>query len=402
MTPGRPCQLCGSPVEEILDLGPQPVLNRFPRSAGEDEYTHPFVLAACPRCGLVQLPRPIPAEELRPRVDWVSYREPVGHLDGLADRVAALPGLTPDARIAGLTEHDDALLARLRDRGFANTVRLDWREALGVAAPNAATETLQAALAADGGRRLAAGEGRASLLVARSLVEHSHDLRRLLAALRELVEPGGHLVVEAPDSEPAFERGELGFLWEEHVLYFTAATLAASLAASGFAPLSVDRPPAIGELVAIARRDPPAGSTPAAPDDAGRRRAEAFAAAVPDARRRWRALLEDRANRPAALFGAGHAGAMFLNALGLGDLIGCVIEDHPTKQGLFFPGSRLPIVPSSTLMSDDVNLCLLALSPEAEAKVVPKFEAFTAAGGRFASIYSQSARYALAGDGAPR
>src|SRR2546422_701060 len=115
------CQVCATPLEAVLDLGALPLTNRFPRSPSAPEVTHPFVLGMCPPCGLAQLARPVAARDLRRRVDWITYREPEGHLDEVADAVAGLVGLSPKSRIVGLGDHEETLLRRLRDRGFRRT-----------------------------------------------------------------------------------------------------------------------------------------------------------------------------------------------------------------------------------------------------------------------------------------
>ena len=51
------------------------------------------------------------------------------------------------------------------------------------------------------------------------------------------------------------------------------------------------------------------------------------------------------------------------------------------------PGSRLAIRALASLLEEEVKLCLLSLSPESEAKVVAKNQAFLERGGSFASIF---------------
>jgi hypothetical protein len=91
-----------------------------------------------------------------------------------------------------------------------------------------------------------------------------------------------------------------------------------------------------------------------------------------------------------ALFGAGHLAVKFLNLFGLKDLVYCVIDDHPDKAGLCMPGSGLPVRPSSVLIEERIDLCLLALSPESERKVIAARHDYASRGGRFRSIFASS------------
>jgi hypothetical protein len=96
------------------------------------------------------------------------------------------------------------------------------------------------------------------------------------------------------------------------------------------------------------------------------------------------------------LFGAGHVGIVFVNAFSLGPLLSCAVDDHPRKQGRLLPGAEIPIEPSSVLEDDSIDVCLLALSPESEERVVEANRRFQARGGTFWSIFPASPRYALA------
>ena len=77
------CLYCEQTVGRVLDLGPQPVSNRFlrPEEDPEKQYRHPLILGRCEGCSLLQLIDPMPAREVVPRFDWIQYNEPEGHLD---------------------------------------------------------------------------------------------------------------------------------------------------------------------------------------------------------------------------------------------------------------------------------------------------------------------------------
>src|SRR5262249_35614229 len=101
-----------------------------------------------------------------------------------------------------------------------------------------------------------------------------------------------------------------------------------------------------------------------------------------------------RAQGKVALLGAGHLSAAFINLLGLEKYIDFVADDNPHKQGLYMPGSGVPILDSAQLVERDVRLCLMTVRPEVEETVVRKNQAFTTRGGRMASIFPDSP-YAL-------
>src|SRR2546427_4026941 len=96
------CQLCRSGrISDFLDFGSQPICNRFLSSAAAHEDSYPLKLGQCDTCGLIQIGKPIPAEELEPPYDWITYTEPEAHLDRLAETISCLPGISKDSAIWG-------------------------------------------------------------------------------------------------------------------------------------------------------------------------------------------------------------------------------------------------------------------------------------------------------------
>lgn len=388
------CRICGrAAIREWLNLGPQAIRNRFLQSRDEREAAHALAVGCCCACGMVQLADPPPVEELRPRFDWIKYNEPERHLDEVAAVLAELPGLTPRSVFAGLTYKDDSTLARMKPLGFAATWRPDPQTDLGIDSPFAGIESVQERLTPQTAEKLAAAFGRPDVLLVRHVLEHTHDTRAALDWAARLVRPGGFVLFEVPDAARALDRLDYTTIWEEHTLYFTAATLRACLERSGFEIVSLEAHPYTLEdsLVAIAKPGAVPGVSPASPTEI--LRGTRFVREFPRVRAAIQQQLQDRGR--IAMLGAGHLTGAFVNLYGLADRIDCVVDDSANKQGLFMPGSRLPILPPSELVAGGIDLCLMTVRPEIEAAVVARNAAFTARGGQLASVFPDSP-YALA------
>lgn len=392
----RECSSCQARAVELLrDFGPHPICNRYLVAADAPEFMHPMVIGQCGACGLVQTLDPVPAAELVPPVDWISYNEPEGHLDAVAETLSNLPGLPSDAVCVGVSFKDDTLLARLQRRGFT-TWRLDMESDLGIKRKGCGVESIQAKLDAPRAATITVGRGRADLVIARHILEHAHDLHGFMAAVRALAKPGGYVVFEVPDCTLAFDLKDLTTLWEEHTVYFTPVTFQRTVAAAGarLADFKVHPYPFENCLVGVIRLEP--GVAPAAmgakPLAAELARARAFAAALETRRvelQRWLGDFRARHGKIAVL-GAGHLACTWIHLLGLREYIEFLADDNPNKQKLFLPGARLPIRGSARLLAEDIRLCLLAVNPEAEPKVVARNREFVERGGRIASIFPAS------------
>ncbi|MFH2204187.1 MAG: class I SAM-dependent methyltransferase [Elusimicrobiota bacterium] len=395
------CRQCGkTELEELIQCGPQPIGNRFLESRELEEYLHPLTLGQCSGCGIVQLTESPPAEELRPRLDWITYSEPEAHLDALADRIAALEGLPDGAVICGVSFKDDSMLRRMRERGCGATWRVDIERDLGVAGAGAGVETVQARLTRGRAAALAREHGPADVVIARHILEHAFDPREFLAAVRCLGKPGAYVVFEVPDCSASIERLDYCVIWEEHVVYFSPETFRDCLRRAGLVPVYFDMVPYPMEnsLIGIGRAG--AGGSGSGEDmsakvlEAELRRGRAFADGFPRRRDALRGRLAAHAekNEKIALFGAGHLACTFVSLLGLGKYIEFVADDHPYKKGMFMPGSKLPIMGSMALLDRGVRLCLLSLNPNNEEAVISNNREFVDRGGEFFSIFPASKR----------
>ena len=375
------CQLCRAPqVETLLDFGPQPVCNRFPESPEEPEALFPMLLEQCLACGLLQTTQPVPAHELRPRVDWITYNEPEGHLDTLADSLATLPVVRS---FGGVTFKDDTLLRRMRERGFETPWRLCLQSDLLIEEPGAGAETIQDRLTPARAKAIAEARGRVDVLLVRHIFEHAHQPLAFAAALKELVRPGGYVLLEIPDCQKALDLCDYSTLWEEHVLYFTPHTFQQAFGQCGLSLVSYFNFPYTLEncLIGVARVEE--GGVFEVDLEAELSRARHFASALPTQRAKYSQLPQNL-----TLFGAGHLAATFLNLLGIASHFDCVVDDNPHKRGRFMPGSKLPIRGSDALPPG--GLCLMSVAVESEEKVIGRNSAFVESGGRFASIFPAS------------
>jgi len=394
------CRICSHDgIREWLDFGPQTLTNRFLRSADEVEFHHPCKLGACRRCGTLQLESPVPVAEMRPRFDWIFYNEPESHLDEVARVLTGLPGVTPESVVGGLTYKDESTLRRLNALGLPRTWAAHARDDLGVESPLGGIESIQDRFTVPTADRLAVKFGRPDVLLVRHVLEHSYDIHQTLRAARALVQPGGYVLFEMPDARKALERSDYTTVWEEHLFYFTPATLRQCFAVAGFEVAYLNRFYYSQEDVLVAVVKP---STPYPLPLTDRElayevdRADRFVRGFSRCRDRIRETVAGfaRTRGKVAMLGAGHLSGAFINLYGLEDAIDFVADDNTKKHGLFMPGSKVPILPSGALVARDVNLCLMTVRAEVEDAVAAKNAAFTARGGVLASVFPES-KYSL-------
>ena len=397
VTPMHSCLSCSTrDVRVLVDFGSQPPSNRFERGEAAPCETHPLVVGQCGRCGLIQLINPMPYTQVKSHFEWLTYNEPEGHLDTLVDRLRQLPGIGSGSRIIGLTYKDDSTIARFNKLGHTNTYRVQAQADLGFTDACAGLESIQAAINASMVTKLAGKHGQADLLLVRHVLEHAHDPRAILSALKALVKPDGYLIFEMPDCAKFIKACDCTFVWEEHITYFNAQTLEACVAHSGLEMReTIIYPyPLEDSLIGIVNNAPSAVTRKKKQDAEETLLAEGirFANQYAVSRTKLQSLFGvwQQAGKKVAIFGAGHLAAKFINLYSLEGLVHCVIDDNSHKKQLLMPGSRLAIRSSTELEAGGIDYCLLSLNPESEQKVRAKYQSYLDRGGRFLSIFASS------------
>lgn len=392
------CLLCQTDLSgPMLELGKLPPCNNFVPQPEFSTTPYPLTLSECPSCALIQLIDPPPVEALTPRVPWIRYNEPDGHLDSVSSQLRE--HLRSPAPIYGVGPFDQPLLNKLT----AQDHRCETLDLLAAEHRNRIDsypylETLQGCLQLSSMQRLAQVKGRAQLVVCRYLLEHCRDPLAALASFRPLLAEDGLALIEVPDSSKFLSRKDYSFVWEEHVTYFTEATLIRLVQQSGYKLLNLLRFEGQLEDALVALVQPLPYSEAAAPltQTKESRLFAPYAEAFSSIRKAWHQALStvrDQGGR-VAVFGAGHQAIMFINALGLQEYISYLVDDDVNKQAYLTPGSHLPIVSSAKMLADDkIDTCLLAVSPRIESKIQEKCAALLERGGKMVSIFPGSPLY---------
>lgn len=357
-------------VEELIDFSLQPVCSHYLSRPDESCQRFPLVLSLDLETGLVFLRHPFPVASLAPRFDWIRYNEPEAHLDDMVEHIIKQGLLTADSRIGGISYKDDSTLERLRKRGFRHIWRLDPAE-IGITNPNANIESLQHHFTPQTAAHITAHHGTLDVLIARHIVEHAENPAVFLAALKALLKPDGILIIEVPDCARSMELPDYTMVWEEHTLYFTEATFGNFCRSAGLKEDTLYRHayPFEDSLIGFFR----AGTTDYGHSHLAEQevaRAHLYAVAFPAYKTRVQEFFQRHAGSGIALFGAGHLTASFVNIFEVAEHIRFVVDDNPNKQGLFLPGSGLPIYPSQRLEEENIGLCLMGVNPAVEEKIV--------------------------------
>ena len=382
-------------TEVLLDLGPQPVSNRFlPSDSDEGAPRYPMRLVLEEETGLLRLEQPFPVEQVRPCYEWLTCFEPEGHLDAMVDRILELPGVEEQSVFGGYSFKDDSTLGRIKSRGYRHQWGVQPERDLGVVDPCASIETFQEVFDVARAKQIRARLGYADVMIVRHVIEHAYKLAEFVSAICALVRPDGYIVWEIPDCERGLEAGDCTILWEEHTHYFTSFTFRQLLMKFGLSIIHYESVsyPLENSVVAITKRSSAVSSgylREATVVSGEVARAHRFGLKVTERRKfiqsKLRAVKESGGT--IAIFGAAHLAVTFLSIMNVADIVDFAIDDNANKIGMKMPVGNLDILGSESLYTKSVNLCLLGLNPQHHREVVERHSGFTDKGGRFASVF---------------
>lgn len=358
-----PCRFCaGTDVVPILDLGEQPLANSYLTSvqmkAPELEPKYPLRVRVCTQCWLVQL------EDFARREDifnedysyYSSFSSSwLAHACDYVEKMTAGLDLDGSSLVVELASNDGYLLRNFDARkipvlgvepcaGVANAA-----QAIGVRTEIVFFGTATAS-------QLASSYGHADLIVANNVLAHVPDLNDFVGGIKVLLKPTGTATIEAPHLLQLLSEGQFDTIYHEHYSYFSLAVLCRVFAAHGLAVVNVEELDTHGGSLRTYVRhagaqelDPSVERVIRAEEASGLESLDTyrqFGAKVESVRDGLREFLAaaQRSGRRVAAYGAPAKGNTLLNYCGVGPSdIEFTVDASPHKQGMFLPGSHIPI-----------------------------------------------------------
>ncbi len=365
-----------------------PIAHRLLRNRDEPEERFPFEVWACGDCGLPQIVKPIDPDILYRQFNYnFSSWKPEPHQPDELDTIAKF---TQHRSVFEIGCNDGLFMEKLRERGAKVLVGVEPNPVSGKIARERGIKVYPDMISPALCRDAVSHAGKFDLVVSRQVLEHIVDFENFFTCVKLVLREDGLLFIDVPDFAPGSSVGDLSVLWEEHVSYFTEATLLALLARHGFEAVSVKKYDFSGGSLAIAARlAEEKMKAPIAPAGVGERfgkRAREYGA-------RLRPLLAKarEGGMQVAIYGAGCRACTFTNAHELADLIELSIDDQKERQGMFLPGTRIPIRSPEDLHAKSAPLvCLLAVNHENEAKVSARLRANLTRPVHLVSIFAPS------------
>jgi SAM-dependent methyltransferase len=373
------CRFCRTPLNRIfIDLGQQPSANALVRSdqlyIREPEYL--LKVFVCEKCLLVQIPKVRKAVDIFTcnYVYFSSYAKSwVEHAHRYVEKITAQKNLGSKSFVVEIASNDGYLLQHFVDKNIP-CLGVDPASNCAEAAREKGVDTLIDFFSAGLARRLCEEYGQADLLLGNNVFAHVPDLNDFAEGLSILLKPDGILTLEFPHLAKLIENNQFDTIYDEHFSYFSFHVVCNVLAKQGLKVFDVEELITHGGSLRIYAchiiNSVPLTSKAVSAmieleykqglgDLAGYTKIQKNAETIRDD---FISLVEEekaKGNRIAA-FGAAAKGNTFLNFCKIdSSIIDFVVDDTPAKQGLFLPGSHIPIVDEQKIMDEKPDVILI-------------------------------------------
>jgi 2-polyprenyl-3-methyl-5-hydroxy-6-metoxy-1,4-benzoquinol methylase len=361
------CRLCGAELSRtFVDLGMSPLCESYVAAEHLDgpETFYPLHVRLCDSCLLVQLPAYVRGEDIFSDYAYFSsYSDSwVAHAGRYAEAMIARLGLAEGSLVTEVASNDGYLLQHFVARGIP-VLGVEPAANVAAAAESRGIRTVVEFLGPQTGQQIAGQHGQADLVAANNVFAHVPDIKGFAAGLRALVKDSGLVTLEFPHLFRLIEGRQYDTIYHEHFSYLSLLTSSRVLATAGLRVTDVEELGTHGGSLRVYARPEESAGEPtarvkavlAAEEAAGLHTVVGHEGFASDVLRIKSDLLEfllaaAAEGHSVAGYGAPGKGNTLLNHCGIRtDLLAYTVDRSPHKQGMFLPGTHIPIHPPERL-----------------------------------------------------
>jgi len=358
------CRFCDRELtHEFIDLLNSPPSNSFltEEQLNEPEIFYPLKLYVCDNCFLVQIDEYKKSDDIFNQdyayfssfsTTWLDHAKK--YVNMITDRLR----LGAESHVMEIASNDGYLLQYFVQRHIpclgiepsANTARV---------ARGKGIETLEEFFGVSLAERLAQEGNKADLIIGNNVLAHVPDVNDFVAGLKIVLKDKGVITLEFPNLMQLIEQNQFDTIYHEHFSYFSFSTAKLIFEKHGLELFDVEQISTHGGSLRIYGKHKDDASKNISPKvtalldeekSKGMQTTEYYDGFQNKADRVKYALIDflikqKKAGKKVAAYGAAAKGNTLLNYCGVKkDLIEFVVDASPHKQGMFLPGSHIPVV----------------------------------------------------------
>ncbi len=395
------CRICKSEnLKRVLDLGSTPPANSFLNKSelNKKESFFPLQLYFCGKCKLLQLGHIVSPELLFKKYLYVSSTSPVfvKHFEEYASSVFKRFKLNKNSFVVDVGSNDGILLRPFKELGV-KVLGVDPAEEIAKKATKEGLTTLPYFLNQKAAAEISQKYGNADVICANNVFAHVDNIDELTRAVKIILKPNGVFIIEAPYLIDFIEKNLFDLVYHEHLSYLAIKPLDFFFRKHGMKIFDVIRTSSHGGSIRIFVKKI-GGKNPITPSvkkfineeilkGLGKEKTYLdFAKKITKNKKDLLNLLKNIKSQKKVIigYGAPAKGNTLLNYFGIdSQILDYIIDDSPLKQGLFTPGTHIPVFSSAKLNTGKVPDYIFILAWNFAQPIMEKLSSFSERGGKF-------------------
>lgn len=384
------CQVCGSrSCLQILDLGKQPICNKFISSKTEfgSERLYPLDLVFCRKCKLVQLSYVPPAREVFAKnFNYLSGTDPdrVAYFGELAKHIIHKFDLKADDFVLDIGSNDGSLLKQFKNNGVNAVLGIDpapkpckIANSFGVTTINSKFEHGIEPILAKTGNKI-------KVIMALNVLAHTDTIHTFLNGIKKLLAGNEATFVSISHYlQDMIENNEYDTIYHEHARYYSLASLSYLFSKYGLYIYDAEKISLYGGSILVYAKNHRIKKTDRLKSLMKKERNlqnikayRKFSNTVIKNRAILLKILSNlkRENKTIVGIGAPMKSSTLLNYCKIDNkTLKYVTELNQLKIGTYTPGTHIKVVEESSIFKDKPDACLI-LSWNASSRIIRTFK----------------------------
>lgn len=359
------CRICNSSeIQEILDLGIQPLANNLREIADKsEEKKFPLILVRCKNCTSIQLSVNVDPRLMFQEYLWVTGTTETArkHCENLAQEVIKFS--TNTAGVLEIGSNDGTLLKEFRKLTSGQIHGVDPAKEISHSARVDSVKIHADFFNLDFAINFEKEFGKVNIVIARNVLSHVPDIIDVMNGIDKLLSEDGICVVEFHEASTILNEIHYDSIYHEHTFYHSIKSMTEAQSKVGLIPFDImESPISGGSFVLISSRSAKAPSQRLF--DAIKEE-ESLGVLSEDSWRNFATLakknLEDirdflkiNARKKIRAFGASARSSTLMNAIGeKAKDLQAIADNNPLKWGKLSPGNHLRIdSPKNVVLSE--------------------------------------------------
>jgi SAM-dependent methyltransferase len=361
----------------FLDLGNMPLANALLKkeALSEKEPSYPLDVMFCEKCGMVQLGNVVdPDKMFKDYVYFTSMSTTITeHFHELAAYVAKRFSVPTGSLVVDIGSNDGTLLKGYDGLGL-KVLGIEPAANIAEFANKAGVETVNGYFTESLARSVRKEKGTAKIITATNVFAHVNDLYDFVRGVKELLDSDGIFIIEAPYIVDFVRHAEFDTVYHEHLSYLGLRPLKVLFSKFGMEIFDVQRFENIhgGTMRYYVKKSKARHKITenvekyvALELSEGLDRFQTysdFSRRVGDLKSKLMKILKDvkADGKKIVGYGAAAKGNILLNYFRIGtDLLDYIVDKAPSKQGLYTPGTHIPIYKVERLLQDSPDYVLI-------------------------------------------